>query len=140
LNTIHNVRGNSSYAETHHQPIKGAPPTKGQHISFLLACFGSFLVTAPSKNGSADFDDLNVKNAVSRKEVPFRDPNLTKNFQGVQFPEKPLKVGPGVGISGLNKTMYNFSTVHPISAQSSSVGAAWRKTSEIFNGTTKMLV
>jgi hypothetical protein len=39
LNTIHNVRGNSSKAETHHQPIKGAPPTKAQHISILLVFF-----------------------------------------------------------------------------------------------------
>jgi hypothetical protein len=39
LNTIHYVRGNSSRAKTHHQPIKRAQPTKGQHISFLLIYF-----------------------------------------------------------------------------------------------------
>jgi hypothetical protein len=56
--------GNSSKAETHHQPIKGAPPTKGQLVSFLfvfLFLFCSFLVTVLSKHGSADFDDLYVK-------------------------------------------------------------------------------
>jgi hypothetical protein len=39
------------------------PADKGQHISFALVfsfSFSSFLVTAPSKNGSADFDYLYV--------------------------------------------------------------------------------
>jgi hypothetical protein len=36
LNKIHYVRGNSSYAKTHHQLIKETPPTKGQHIRFVL--------------------------------------------------------------------------------------------------------
>ena len=68
LNTIHYVRGNSSRAKTHHQPIKGVWPTKGQHISFLLVffifyffLFCSFLGSAPCKNGWADFDDLYFK-------------------------------------------------------------------------------
>ena len=68
LNTIHYVRVNSSRAKTHHQPIKGVRPTKGQHISFLLVFFSfffflffSFIGSAPCKNGSADFDDLYVK-------------------------------------------------------------------------------
>ena len=67
LNTIHYVRGNSSRAKTHHQPIKGVWPTKGQHIRFLLVFFSffflfcSFLGSATCKNGWADFDDLYVK-------------------------------------------------------------------------------
>ena len=38
LNTIHYVRGNSSRAKTHHQPIKGVRP-----ISFLLVGFFNFV-------------------------------------------------------------------------------------------------
>jgi hypothetical protein len=81
LNIIYFVLGNSSKAKTDHQPIKGAPPTKGQHIRFLLVfsflCC-SFLVTAPSKlaQGSA-----------------LSGPNLSKNFQGVHFPTNPQNLG-----------------------------------------------
>jgi hypothetical protein len=33
-------------------------------------------------------------------------------------------IGPGMGFSSFNKSMNNFSTVHAISAQMSSIGAA----------------
>jgi hypothetical protein len=73
--------------------------------------------------------------SVSRKEVPFGVPTFPKNFQGVHFP-------PRIRISTINKTMNNFSTVHAIFAQISSIGAAWRKkfknsnqiTTELFMG------
>jgi hypothetical protein len=62
--------------------------------------------------------------AVSRKEVPFRGPNASKNFQLGHFPPQPPKFGPVIGISNLNKTFNNFSTVHAIFAQINSIGAA----------------
>jgi hypothetical protein len=43
------------------------------------------------------------------------------------FSPKPPKILPGIGTSSLNKTMKNVSTVHAIFAQTSSIGAAWRK-------------
>jgi hypothetical protein len=55
--------------------------------------------------------------AVSRKEVRFGGPNASNNFQGVHFPHKNPKFGPEIGISSLNKTDNNFSTVHAIFAQ-----------------------
>jgi hypothetical protein len=60
----------------------------------------------------------------ARIEVPFGGPNASKNFQGVHFPQKHPKNGPGTGsISSLNKTMNEFSTVHTIFAQISSIDA-----------------
>jgi hypothetical protein len=63
---------------------------------FLLFC--SFLVTAPSKNGSADFDDLNVKRRGIAQGSAFWGLNASKNFQGVHFPKTP-KLGPGIEIN-----------------------------------------
>jgi hypothetical protein len=54
--------------------------------------------------------------AVSRKEVPFGGHNACKDFQGVHFPSKLSKIGLGIGISSLNKTVNNFSTIHAIFA------------------------
>jgi hypothetical protein len=42
LNTLYNVRGYSSRTKTHHQAIKGAGPTKGQHTNFVS--FFSFFI------------------------------------------------------------------------------------------------
>jgi hypothetical protein len=69
--------------------------------------------------------------------VPFQGSNGSKNFQGVHFPHTP-KIGLGIGISSLNKTTNNFSTVHAISAQISSISAAWRKKFVNFNEITKL--
>ena len=97
LNKIHYVRGNSSRAKTHNQPIKGARPTKGQHISFLLVfsfLFCSFLCSAPCKNGSTDFDDPYVKRRGFTQEGAFWGSNASKYFQGVCFPPNTAKLGP----------------------------------------------
>jgi hypothetical protein len=66
--------------------------------------------------------------AISRKEVPFGDPYVSETFQGVHFPQKHPKFGPGIRISSLNKAINNFSAVHVIFAQISSIGASWRET------------
>jgi hypothetical protein len=58
-----------------------------------------------------------------RKEVPFGVPTLPKTSKG--FISQKIK--PGIGISSLYKTMNNFSIVHAIFIQISSIGAAWRK-------------
>jgi hypothetical protein len=51
---------------------------------------------------------------VLRKEVPFGGLIASKNFQGVHFPRKPPKFGPGIGIPSLNKTFNNFGTARAI--------------------------
>jgi hypothetical protein len=76
-----------------------------------------FLSPRPAKTTYASND------AVSRKEVPFAGPNAYKHFQGVHFLPK---FRPGIGISSLNKTINNCSTLHAIFAQISSIGAAWQ--------------
>jgi hypothetical protein len=58
--------------------------------------------------------------------VPFGGPNASKNFQGVHFPNP--QIWAGIGVSSLNKTINNFSTVHAIFAQISSISAVWQKT------------
>jgi hypothetical protein len=63
----------------------------------------------PAKTAWPIFTIYTSNDAVSRKEVPFGDPNASKNFQGVHFPQK-TKFGPGIGISSLNKTINNFAT------------------------------
>jgi hypothetical protein len=93
----------------------------------------------PWKNSSADFYYLYVKRRGLRKKVPFGGHYASKNFQGVHLPHKPPKIGPGIGISSLNKSMNNFSTVHAMLAQISSIGAACRKKLKIFNELTKFL-
>ena len=110
LNTIHYVRGNSSRAKTHHQPIKGVWPTKGQHISFLLVFFYfvRFLAQRPAKTAGPILTIYTSNDAVSREEVPFGGRNVSKNFQGVHFPPKHPKIGPPMVISSLNKSMNNF--------------------------------
>jgi hypothetical protein len=82
----------------------------------------------PAKTAGPILTIYTSKDAVSRKEVPFGGLNASKNFQAVHFPQKPPKFGAGIGISSLNKTVNNFSTVHAIFAQISSIDAAWRKT------------
>jgi hypothetical protein len=68
------------------------------------------------------------KDAVSRKEVPFGGLNASKNLKAVHFPQKTPKFGAGIGISSLNKTVNNFSTVRAIFAQISSIDPAWQRT------------
>jgi hypothetical protein len=116
-------------AETHHQPIKGAPPTKGQHklcvsIFLFLFLFCSFLVTEPSKTGSTDFENLYIKRRGLAQRSAFWGSQRFQKFPRVHFSQNPPKFGSGIGISSLNKTINNFSTVHAISAQISSIGAA----------------
>jgi hypothetical protein len=49
-------KGYYSMAKTHHMLIGGAYKRSVYTLSDNFFC--SFLVTAPSKNGSSDFDDL----------------------------------------------------------------------------------
>jgi hypothetical protein len=93
-------------------------------LVFLVFLFSSFLVTAPSKNGSADFDDLYVKRRSIAQESAFGGPNASKSFQRVHFPQNLPNLGCEIGIFSLNKTINNFPTVHAIFAQSSSISAA----------------
>jgi hypothetical protein len=114
LNTIHNVRGNSSRAKNHHKPIKGARPTKDQHIGFLLVfpLFVSWL-SAPQKLLNRFRQSISSNDSVSRKEVPFGGSyRLQKLPRGLISPKHP-KIGL-IGISRLNKSINNFSTVHAI--------------------------
>jgi hypothetical protein len=99
-------------------------------VFFLLfyIYFARFLSPRPAKTARPILTTYTSKDAVSRKEVPFGCLNASTNFQGVQFPQKPPKLGPLIGISGFNKTFNNFSAVHAIFAQISSIDAAWRKT------------
>ena len=98
---------NSSSADQRGLAHKGS--TYKLFVSFLLFLFSSFPVTAPSKNGLAEFDDLYTSNdAVSRNEVSFGGRKACKNFQRVHFPQKHPKIGPPMGISSLNKSMNNF--------------------------------
>jgi hypothetical protein len=61
---------------------------------------------------------------------------LAKTSQG-SFSTKRLKTGRGIGISSLNKSTNNFATVHATFAQTSSIGAAWRKKIKNLNAVTK---
>ena len=129
--TQHNslCSGNSSRAKTHHQPIKGIWPTKSQHISFMLDFFSfyfvRFLAQRPAKTARPILTIYTSNDAVLRKEVPFGGRNACKNFQGFISPKTPLNWA-RKGITSLNKSRNNFSTVHAISAHISSIGAAWR--------------
>jgi hypothetical protein len=70
--------------------------------------------------------------------VPFGVPTLPKTSKGFIFPQNPQNWA-GKGISSLNKSMNNFSTVHAIFAQINSIGAAWQKKLRNFNKMTKSL-
>jgi hypothetical protein len=63
-------------------------------------------------------------------------PTLAK-LPRVHFPKTP-QIGPGIGISSLNETMNNFTTVHAISAQISLIGATWRNELKNFHEITKI--
>jgi hypothetical protein len=80
----------------------------------------------PAKTARRVLKIYTPNDAVSRKEVLFGGQNASKNLQGVHFPKTP-KLGPEYGISSLNITMNNCSTVHAIFAEISSIGAAWQK-------------
>jgi hypothetical protein len=96
-------------------------------LFFLIFC--SFLVTAPSKNGWADFDDLYIKRRGIAQGSAFWWSQRFQKFPRDNFSPKSPKFGAGIGISSLNKTVNNFRTVLAIFAQISSINAAWRKTS-----------
>jgi hypothetical protein len=125
--------GATHHMPKNHQPIKWAPPTKSQYRRFVLvfsffSCC-SFLVTGAPRPAKAAQPILTIctpNDAVSRKEVPFVGPNAWKNFQWVNFLKINPKFKPVIGISSLNKTMNDFSTVHAIFAQICSIGTARR--------------
>jgi hypothetical protein len=75
--------------------------------------------------------------AVTHKEVPFGGHNASKSFQGVHLPQLHQNSG-GKWDFHLNKTMNNFSTVHAIFAQTSSIGVAWHTKLKNFNGITRV--
>jgi hypothetical protein len=54
-------------------------------------------------------------------------PNACKNVQGVHFPIKPPQISLGMRIFNLNMIMYNFLTMHAISAHFSSIHATRHK-------------
>jgi hypothetical protein len=93
------------------------------------------LSLCPAKPAQPILTIYTSNDAVSHKEVLFGGANASKGFF---FPQKP-KIGPGRGISSLNKTINNFSTINAIFAHISSIGAAWRKKFKNFNEITKIL-
>jgi hypothetical protein len=105
----------------------------GQPIRFLLVplspfYFVRFISLRPAKTALPILTIYTSNDAVSRKEVPSGVSAFPKTSKGFTFPQTP-KFGPIIGISSLNKTINNFSIVHAISAQISSISAAWRKIS-----------
>jgi hypothetical protein len=66
--------------------------------------------------------------------VPFGVPTLAKSSKGFI---SPPKIGPGIGISSLNKIINNFLIVHAIFTQISSIGAACGKKLKNLNEITK---
>jgi hypothetical protein len=83
------------------QLIKGARPTKGQHKSFVLVfsfLVCSFLVTTPSKNGSADFDDIYVKQRGFAQGSAFRGYLRLQEFPRGSLSPKPPKNSTGVRV------------------------------------------
>jgi hypothetical protein len=82
----------------------------------------------PAKTAPPILTICTSKDAFSRSKVPFGDPNASKNFQEVHFPPKNSKFGAGIGISSLNKTINNLSTVYAIFVQISVIDAAWQNT------------
>jgi hypothetical protein len=78
-------------------------------LIYFFVC--SLLVAAPSKNGWADFDDLYVKRrGLAQGGAFLGDLTLAKASNGFIFP----KIGLGIRIFSLNKSMNNFSTRHAI--------------------------
>jgi hypothetical protein len=94
---------------------KGSTYKLSVSIFFNFVCF---LSLRPAKTARPILTIYTSNDAVSRKKVPFGGPNACKNFQGVHFSPK---IGPGIGISSLYKTMNNFSTVDVIFSQISSM-------------------
>jgi hypothetical protein len=84
-------------------------------LVFFLFCL--FLVTAPSKNGSAEFDDLYVKRRGLAQGSAFWASQRFRKLPRSSFSPKKPKFGPGIGMSSLNKNINNFSTDHAIFAQ-----------------------
>jgi hypothetical protein len=130
------------FGRTPHRPNiiisrKTGPAHKGSAYKLCVSFFCSFLVIAPSKIGSAEFDNLYAWRRGLVQRSAFGVPNVSKNFQGVHF-HQTSKIGPGLGISSLNYIMNNLSTVYAIFAQISSIGAAWRMKLKNSNEITKI--
>jgi hypothetical protein len=91
LNIIDYVPGNSSRDKICHMPVKGARPTHGQHISFVLVFilfyFVRFLSPRPATSTRTILTIYTSNDEVSRKEVPFEDSNACKNLKRVHFPQ-----------------------------------------------------
>jgi hypothetical protein len=119
---------NSLQAETYDQAIKGAPPTKGQHIRLLVVFFFFFFNLFVSCH-RADFDDLYVKRRGLAQGRVIWGSQRFQTHPRCSFSPKTPKFRAGIGISSLNKIMKNCLTVHAIFAQISSINATWRRTS-----------
>jgi hypothetical protein len=92
LNTIHHA-GELLKGQRSSSADQRGPPTKGQHVNFLLFFyfyFVRFLSLRPVKTARPILTIYTSNDAVSRKEVPFGDPNACKNFQGILFLQKHL--------------------------------------------------
>jgi hypothetical protein len=71
----------------------------------------------PSKNDLADFDDLYVKRRGLAQGSAFWGSQRFQKLPRGSFSPKTPKSGLVIGISSLNKTINNFSTLHAIFAQ-----------------------
>jgi hypothetical protein len=103
LNTIHYIWRNSSRVRTHHQPIKGVRPTKGQHIGlsflfvfiYLIFYFVRVLSPHPAKTAWPILTMYTSNDAVSRKEVYFgasqRFQKLPRGWFSSNLPQNFIK-------------------------------------------------
>ena len=113
---------NSSSADQRGSAHKGSTYKLSVSFFYFYFYFVRFLSPRPTKMARPILTIYTSNEAVSRKEVPFGGSNVCKNFQWVNL--HTPKIGPEIGISSLNNCINNFSTVHAIFAQISSIGAA----------------
>jgi hypothetical protein len=95
---------NSTAANQRNPDHKGS--TYKLCVSFFIL-FCSFLVTATSKNGSADFDDLFVKRRGSVQGSAFRGSKRFEELPRGSFPRSPQN-WPGIGSSAETKPCITF--------------------------------
>jgi hypothetical protein len=130
LNTNHYVRGNFSWTKTHHQAVGQSGPA---HVGTTALCklffffhFVCFYAQCTEKKQLSTIHTSNDARFHTRKCL-LRGTNDYADFPRGSFPPKHPKIRSPIGNYSLNENMNNFSTVHAISFQISSIGAASRK-------------
>ena len=121
---------NSSSADQRGPAHKGSTYKVSVSFFFLFLDFFILFVSwlsAQQKRLGRFWRSIRQKTRSRARKCLLGVPTLPKSSKGFIFPKNP-KLGPGIGICSLYKTINNFSTVHAIFAQISSIDAAWRKT------------